>query len=172
MVDSLAVESVVFPSELGWMAAAWRGRRLARFVFGHATAKQAAAAIADHAAKDFGTAEDHSQFVDTLQAFARGDAVDLSWIELDTDHMTAFQKQVTEQCRRIPAGKTMTYGELAACAKSPKAARAVGNVMAGNRFPLIVPCHRVVGCQGALGGFSAPDGISMKQRLLRLERTS
>ena len=73
------------------------------------------------------------------------------------------------QCRLIPYGQVLTYGELAERAGSPRAARAVGNVMRTNRFPLIVPCHRVVGAAGALGGYSAPTGLKMKRRLLRLE---
>ena len=73
------------------------------------------------------------------------------------------------QCRRIPYGRTMSYAELAAKAGSPNAARAVGNCMAGNRIPLIVPCHRVVCSDGRLGSYSAPGGTRMKRRLLDLE---
>src|SRR5437762_530922 len=63
----------------------------------------------------------------------------------------------------------LTYGDLSAAAGAPGAARAVGNVMAQNRYPIIVPCHRVVGSAGSLGGFSARDGISMKRRMLEME---
>jgi len=67
-----------------------------------------------------------------------------------------FQRKVLVACRRIPVGKTRTYAELAAAVGSPKAARAVGRVMATNRpLPIIIPCHRVVGSAGGLGGFSA-----------------
>jgi methylated-DNA-[protein]-cysteine S-methyltransferase len=62
-----------------------------------------------------------------------------------------------------------TYGDLAAAIGSPGAARAVGSVMARNCFPLIVPCHRVLGAGGSLGGYSAPDGLRMKRRLLAME---
>jgi len=63
----------------------------------------------------------------------------------------------------------LTYGQLATRAGSPRSARAVGNVMASNRVPLIIPCHRVVAAGGALGGFSAPHGTRLKRRLLKLE---
>ncbi|MEX1224432.1 MAG: MGMT family protein, partial [Pirellulales bacterium] len=72
-------------------------------------------------------------------------------------------------CRRIPIGQTMSYAELAAVAGSPGAARAVGNIMAGNRVPIIVPCHRVVGSGGSLGGYSSSGGLRTKRRLLSLE---
>jgi methylated-DNA-[protein]-cysteine S-methyltransferase len=74
-------------------------------------------------------------------------------------------QQVIEHHR----GRVRTYGELAAAAGSAGAARAVGSVMAKNRHPIIVPCHRVVGSAGSLGGFSARDGINMKRRMLELE---
>jgi len=65
-----------------------------------------------------------------------------------------------------------TYGELADLAGYPGAARAVGSVMSSNRYPIIIPCHRVVGSAGSLGGFSAPQGISLKERMLTLEGAS
>ncbi|MEO1971721.1 MAG: MGMT family protein, partial [Pirellulaceae bacterium] len=63
----------------------------------------------------------------------------------------------------------ISYAGLAVAAGSPAAARAVGNVMRTNRYPLLIPCHRVVG-SGSLGGYSAPDGLDMKQRLLQMEQ--
>ena len=82
--------------------------------------------------------------------------------------MTPFQKQVIRTCREIPYGETLTYGELAVKAGSPGGARAVGTTMRTNRFPIIVPCHRVVGANG-LGGFSASQGVQTKRRLLEIE---
>ncbi len=87
--------------------------------------------------------------------------------ELDLSRLTDFQKMISEVVRNIPRGETMTYGEVAAMAGLPGAARAVGQVMARNPFAIIVPCHRVVAKQG-LGGFAW--GRELKQRLLDLER--
>src|SRR5207237_10388998 len=84
-------------------------------------------------------------------------------------HLSAYQNRVVRACRRIGRGRVRSYGELAAAAGAPGAARAVGNVMAQNRYPIIVPCHRVVGSAGSLGGFSARDGINMKRRMLHME---
>ncbi len=105
---------------------------------------------------------------DTVKAFFAGQPIGFD-VELDLSETTAFEASVIAAARRIPYGETVSYSELARSAGSPRAARAVGTVMAGNRFPLIVPCHRVVRSDGTLGGFSAPDGVDMKRRLLALE---
>jgi methylated-DNA-[protein]-cysteine S-methyltransferase len=86
----------------------------------------------------------------------------------DYTGMTPFRKKVIQELRKVPAGATVTYGELASIAGSPGAARAVGNVMATNPVPLFVPCHRVVATDG-LGGFTG--GLDVKRSLLRLEST-
>jgi len=81
---------------------------------------------------------------------------------------TEFTRRVYEVVRSIPPGETLTYGEVARGAGRPGAARAVGSVMANNRHPLFIPCHRVVASSG-LGGFSSPGGLDQKRRLLALE---
>ena len=87
--------------------------------------------------------------------------------ELDMSSCTAFQAEIYSLVRSIPRGRTMTYGEVAAQARRPGAARAVGRAMASNPFAVLVPCHRVVGKNG-LGGYFW--GREMKEKLLRLER--
>ena len=79
---------------------------------------------------------------------------------------TPFSRKVYRVVSRIPAGRTLSYAEVAKKAGSPKASRAVGNAMARNPLPLLVPCHRVLGSAG-LGGFTG--GIDMKQDLLACE---
>lgn len=83
---------------------------------------------------------------------------------------TPFGQQVLRQCLKIQPGTTSTYQQLAINAKSPKAARAIGNVMAQNRIPIIIPCHRVITTNGQLGGYSAIGGTSFKQTLLNHEK--
>lgn len=90
---------------------------------------------------------------------------------VDPSH-TPFQSAVIRACRAIPAGKTATYGQLALAAGSPGASRAVGNQMARNPLPLLIPCHRVVAAGNQLGGFSAPQGLDLKRRLLEIESTA
>jgi methylated-DNA-[protein]-cysteine S-methyltransferase len=107
--------------------------------------------------------------VDAIGALLRGGADELSSIPLDLSGQGAFCRRVYELTRAIPAGETVTYGELAARAGEPAAARAVGQAMARNPFPLIVPCHRVMAAHGGAGGFSARGGVATKFRLLRIE---
>jgi methylated-DNA-[protein]-cysteine S-methyltransferase len=104
---------------------------------------------------------------DRLSAYFAGDPCDFRDVELDLDGSTPFQRALAEALRSIPYGETVTYGELAALAASPNAARAAGTFCAGNRFPLVVPCHRVVAADG-IGGFGSL-GVEYKKRLLELE---
>lgn len=81
-----------------------------------------------------------------------------------------FYVKVWKTCFEIPAGQTMTYGELAKKAGSPKAARAVGGAMRNNPWPPIIPCHRVVGADGKMCGYSAKGGTKLKEEMLRYEK--
>ncbi|MGE0608371.1 MAG: methylated-DNA--[protein]-cysteine S-methyltransferase [Pirellulales bacterium] len=165
-------EIVVFSSELGWMAAIVRrdnDRRdvLCELTFGHASPQAAVRRLA--AAGDAAATQRQPALVGVLQAFARGEPVDLNQISIDLGELPPFAQRVVEHCRQIPYGQTLTYSDLAAQAGSPRAARAVGNVMRTNRIPLVVPCHRVVPRGSGLGGYSAPGGVRAKLRLLELE---
>ena len=86
------------------------------------------------------------------------------------DDMGRFYRVVLLACRKIKFGKTISYSLLAKKSGNPSAGRAVGNALAKNPLPLIIPCHRVVRNDGKLGGFSAPGGIDLKARLLKLEK--
>lgn len=99
----------------------------------------------------------------------RGEARDLSPLAIDYRGASEFHRRVCEAARAIPAGETLTYGELAARLGKPGAARAVGSVMARNALPIIVPCHRVLAAGGRPGGFSAHGGVGTKLRMLRIE---
>ena len=103
-----------------------------------------------------------------LQKYADGANDMFLDVQLDDEGDTEFQRAVRNECREIPRGTTISYAQLATNAGSPRAARAVGNVMRTNRVPLIVPCHRVVAAN-SLGGYSAPNGLQLKVSLLRLE---
>ncbi|MFO8057216.1 MAG: methylated-DNA--[protein]-cysteine S-methyltransferase [bacterium] len=112
-----------------------------------------------------------AEYTDMLQAYFRGEPVELR-AKLDLSWATPFQSKVYRTLTRIPAGETWSYGYVADKAGVPGAARAVGAANAGNRVPLFIPCHRVVKADGATGGFSAPGGTKLKQKLLDLERNS
>jgi methylated-DNA-[protein]-cysteine S-methyltransferase len=99
-----------------------------------------------------------------------GEKTDFSDFLLDLDAQSEFFKQVYAAARRVSWGQTTTYGALAkALAAGPEGARDIGQAMANNPIPLIVPCHRVLAAGGKLGGFSAPGGAAAKIRMLELE---
>lgn len=88
---------------------------------------------------------------------------------LDLTGGTEFQQRVWKELRKIRAGQTKSYGEIAAALGKKGGARAVGGACGANPVPVIVPCHRVLASGGALGGFSG--GLDWKRRLLRREKT-
>ena len=113
-------------------------------------------------------------FVPTLVSrlrrfFARGDE-DFSDVELDLSELTPFGRALAQTLRAVPRGEVVTYGELAALAGRPGAARAAGTFCAQNRLAIFVPCHRVVAA-GGLGGYGSL-GSSYKRRLLALEHVT
>jgi methylated-DNA-[protein]-cysteine S-methyltransferase len=105
-----------------------------------------------------------------ISALLAGETADLSGIPLDLEGVQGFNRRVYEATRRIPAGRTASYGEIAAQLGEPGAARAVGQALGRNPVPLIVPCHRVLAARGKTGGFSARGGVATKMRLLAIER--
>jgi len=159
----------IFPTELGWMAIFGTGRVIRRLTLGHASAKAARKAIEKAEGQSLALGNWNPSLADRLQAYAAGKCEDFRDVPLDLDSLRAFQRAVYRQCRNIPPGKTCTYGELAARAGYPRAARAVGNCMASNPLPLVIPCHRIVPSNGGLGGYSGPGATRLKRRLLTLE---
>jgi len=107
--------------------------------------------------------------IDRIVALLRGEVSDLSTIALDMDQIPAFHRRVYEAARAIPPGTTLSYGDVAARAGAPGAARAVGQALGRNPFPIVVPCHRVLAAGGKIGGFSAQGGVATKRRMLAIE---
>jgi len=97
-----------------------------------------------------------------------GEPADLAGIPVDLEGLPPFRRKVLETLRGTRAGETFTYGQLARLAGSPGAARAVGQAMARNPLPIVIPCHRVVAADGP-GGFSLFGSLEAKERLLALE---
>ena len=90
-------------------------------------------------------------------------------LPLDLTRVSEFTRETLKLTFAIPWGAVISYGELARRLGKPGAARAVGGALARNPIPIIIPCHRVVAGDGSLHGYSAPGGIAVKERLLRLE---
>ena len=90
-------------------------------------------------------------------------------MNLDLSRATPFRKRVYTVMSAIPFGEVRTYRWLAEKIGNPKALRAVGSANAHNQWPPVIPCHRIVGSDGRLTGFSAPGGLSLKKALLEME---
>ena len=103
-----------------------------------------------------------------VERYLQGDPKALDEIQLDLKQAPPFFKSAWEACRSIPCGETRSYSWLAEQAGSPLAVRAAGQAMARNRWPLIIPCHRVIGADGGLHGYGA-GGLGVKARLLAME---
>jgi methylated-DNA-[protein]-cysteine S-methyltransferase len=156
---------------LGWIGVRFHGEHLQRVSIGNRSRREAYAAVrgADEETSEDALTAEQLNLLERLGDALSGSGEDFRDVTVDLGHLRPFARRVAQRCRSIPRGSTMTYAELAAACGSPGAARAVGNVMATNRLPPIVPCHRVVGSSGSLGGFSAPTGIALKRKLLELE---
>jgi len=170
-VPSLAI----FPTNLGWFGLLGVEERLVWMQIGHASADEVRRAARSYLSEGAVAPppREHDWNPDLrqrLERYALGERIDFDDIRLALPEGTEFQRSVLKAVRRIPYGKTMSYGTLATKAGYPRAARAVGSVMSSNRFPIIIPCHRVVAAGEKLGGYTSPRGVSLKVQLLALER--
>jgi methylated-DNA-[protein]-cysteine S-methyltransferase len=107
------------------------------------------------------------RLIHRFQSYFAGDMASFEDVQLDVDDWTPFQLDVLRALRRVPFGEVVSYGELARIAGHPHAQRAAGTFCAGNRFPIVVPCHRVVAADG-IGSYGSL-GLDYKRRLLDLE---
>ena len=130
-------------------------RRLARRFPGAASAPPGAAAVAAIA---------------RIKAFLAGALDDdFTSLPLDESGVGAFERAVYRKTRAIPAGQTSTYGAIATALGDIMESRRVGQALGRNPWPIVIPCHRVTGAGGWMGGFSAPGGRGTKLKLLELE---
>jgi methylated-DNA-[protein]-cysteine S-methyltransferase len=109
----------------------------------------------------------HHPVVELLQAYFAGEEVELGGVPVDLEYDSPFFSRCADALRAVPRGEVVTYGELAALAGAPGAARAAGSFCARNRLGLFIPCHRVVAA-GDLGSYGSL-GLAYKRRLLELE---
>ena len=174
MARSTASQFTVFETALGFCAIAWRGTRVCRFQLPAANPATAAARLRgeDPGAEPAPPPAAMVRVIERVRHHLAGRLRDFSSVPLDLDGLPSFTRRIYEAAREVPAGQTVTYGELAAHCGSPGGARAVGQAMAHNPVGLIIPCHRVLAAGGRLGGFSGPGGLDLKVRLLALEGVS
>lgn len=168
----MQVQLAVFDGDFGWFGLLGSGRSVRRLYIGHKSPDEVRERAAGELADGWSERNWWPDLRRRLVAYAAGRHDDFRDVDIVDSTTTRFAQQVVHALRRVDYGATVSYGELAAQSGAPGAARAVGSVMRRNTVPLIVPCHRVIAAGGKLGGFSAPQGLSLKQRLLDLESTS
>ena len=163
------IGTTLVKTTFGWVGMAWSAQGLVGTTLPRATEAEAATGLPAASDREPAAAAglDVALLADKMRRYFEGEAVAFDE-PLDPSIGTEFQKRVWAITQAIPRGQTRTYGQVARQAGSTVgAARAVGQAMARNPWPVIVPCHRVVGHDGRLTGFGG--GVHMKQQMLNME---
>jgi methylated-DNA-[protein]-cysteine S-methyltransferase len=166
-----AVQYTFFDTPLGRCGIAWNARGVAALQLPEASEVATRTKLLERieAAEEGSPPPEVRRAIDGINALLRGNASDLSSVPLDMSGVPPFHRRVYETVRTIPPGASLSYGEVAAKAEAPGAARAVGQAMRRNPFSILVPCHRVFAAGGKIGGYSAHGGLATKLRLLSME---
>jgi len=159
----------VFKTSAGWMGILGSPAGLRCTTLPQPSEKAAVNLIVKEVANSARTTEHFLDLIANFEAYFSGRKVEFP-NALDDSGFTSFQRGVWEVTRQIPYGRTRSYGWVARQIGKPHAARAVGQALGRNPFPIIVPCHRVLAGDGGLGGFSG--GLDMKKSLLKLEKAA
>ena len=169
---SQATQYHVFETAMGFCAIAWSDAGIVRFQLPVKSAEAADRLMRRRApdAEPQAPSGEVAAVVAAVKRYFGGEETDFSQVRLDLAALDPFFAQIYAALRRVGWGATTTYGALAKEVGAPReAARDVGEAMARNPAPLIVPCHRVLAAGGKIGGFSAPGGSKTKARMLELE---
>ena len=159
----------LFDTGLGPCGAAWSATGLTQFQLPEASKEATEARLARSGAARAAPGADIQRLIEQVLAYCEGRDVDFSAVALDFSAVSEFEAAVYRALRSVGWGRTTSYGALAQSVGSPGAARAIGVAMGRNRWPLIVPCHRVLAADRTIGGFSAHGGPDAKRRMLALE---
>lgn len=161
----------LFETAIGWAGVAWGDQGL---VACHLPERDAEAARRGFLRRfpEIVEAEppaDLAPTIEGIRGLMRGEKADLTAAPLDLSRTPEFHARVYEIARSIPAGETLTYGQIAEKLGDKLLARDVGQALGKNPWPIVVPCHRVTAAGGKPGGFSARGGVNTKLRLLAIE---
>jgi methylated-DNA-[protein]-cysteine S-methyltransferase len=158
----------LFDTALGACGVAWNGRALTRLQLPEtdraATERRVGAAASPGASPPWA-----ERLIGEIRRYLSGERIDFQSVAVEFAGIGEFRRAVYEAARGVGWGQTTSYGELARRIGFPWGARAVGQALARNPVPIVVPCHRVLARDGRIGGFSAYGGTVTKQRLLALE---
>lgn len=160
----------LFPTPIGKCGIAWRDDLVIATRLPDARATR----TAEYFTKRRNASEDApsatiKKAITAITALLEGEAIDLTFIRCDLAGLNPFAAKIYATARALAPGETTTYGAIAAETGDKNDARKVGYVLGRNPFPIIVPCHRVLGAGGRLTGFSAPGGVDLKLRMLEIE---
>ncbi|WP_374472055.1 methylated-DNA--[protein]-cysteine S-methyltransferase [Phenylobacterium sp.] len=161
----------VFETAIGWAGIAWNDLGLVACHLPEADAETARRSFLRRfpEAREAEVPTRLGGAVAGVQALMRGEKADLSDAPLDLSRTPEFHARVYEIARAIPPGETLTYSEVAVRLGDRLLAQQVGQALGKNPWPIVVPCHRVTGSGGKLGGFSARGGARTKLKLLAIE---
>ncbi len=162
----------VFETAMGFCAIAWSDAGIARFQLPTKSAEATDRLMRRRAfgAEPAAPPEGVAPVIEAAKRYFDGEETDFSQVQLDLTGQDAFFAQIYDALRQVGWGGTTTYGALAKeVGAGRERARDVGEAMARNPTPLIIPCHRVLAAGGKIGGFSAPGGSKTKARMLELE---
>ena len=171
-MDRTTEHYLVFETANGFCGVAWKNVGVTRFLLPAKTAEATARGLQRRlpGAEPGVPTPEVAEVVTAAKRYFKGDKTDFSGVRLELGEQDDFFKAIYAAARRIDWGDTTTYGALAKeIGAGPEMARDVGQAMAKNPAPLIIPCHRVLAAGGKIGGFSAPGGSAAKARMLELE---
>jgi methylated-DNA-[protein]-cysteine S-methyltransferase len=166
------ISCAFFDTEIGRCGIAWSGRGVVALQLPESSEASTRSRLLRRCADARETAPPArvQSVIADIEALLRGERIDLSRVELDTEEVPEFHRRVYEVARAVQPGSLTTYGAIAKQLGVVGSAQAVGQALGMNPYPLIVPCHRVVAANGKLGGFSANGGTATKTRLLTIEK--
>lgn len=162
----MIIQTAEMASPVGPLKVYAAGGRLCALGFGHRDFKTVRWIESRFGAAEFKSARDPAGAISALRAYFKGDLQALDRLSVDTGG-TPFQRAVWRALRRIPSGRTASYGEIARRIGRPRAVRAVGLANGANPVAIVIPCHRVIGADGTLTGYGG--GLDRKRWLLRHE---
>jgi methylated-DNA-[protein]-cysteine S-methyltransferase len=165
-------EYTIFDTKNGFAALAWNENGVSSLRLPASSEARAEASVLRRfpQARRTTPSTQMASLISEIKRYFDGEKVDFSAVPLDMGSQDPFFARVYAEVRKLGWGETTTYGAVAkVLGAEPQAARDVGQAMASNPIPLIVPCHRVLAAGGKIGGFSAPGGSSSKAKMLEIE---
>ncbi|MDH7784516.1 methylated-DNA-[protein]-cysteine S-methyltransferase [Ochrobactrum sp. 19YEA23] len=165
----------IFETPIGACGIAWRGAKVIGVEIADTDEKETRYRLGERVGEQFPEAQAEvpafvAQAIEKVRVLLDGGSPDFSETPLALDSLPELNRQVYEIILELKAGETTTYGAIARRLGDVSLSQAVGYALGKNPFPIIVPCHRVLGSNGKVGGFSAAGGTATKLKLLNIER--